>query len=267
MREQGLQIFTKAFKRFRCYDDNGCLVQQSVPTVLLQYSAQIETILVVNLKNYATNYPSINKASFKLVQQFLSLTTDPQLIRKQLSLLSAPLLSSIKLPLSATYSEESHTSQHIYRLRVLASLVLQGHPLETQHRQILSQHYLAAISDNLVVLGHRLSKIKTYNKLFLVYSTDSLSYDQTLHYKTFPTLLQFYLFLQSPTPEPTSDPALSSIIASNDNMLYSPEQASLLVFSAIVFLLTSNEPMDQQRKHQLTRAKSIADSQILAILQ
>lgn len=40
---------------------------------MFQYSAQIDTILIVNLKNYRTNYPKINIATFKLVYQFIQM--------------------------------------------------------------------------------------------------------------------------------------------------------------------------------------------------
>lgn len=47
---------------------------------------------------------------YKLVIQFHKLVKDERLINKQVGLLVAPLLTTVRLVLSANYSEYAHTS-------------------------------------------------------------------------------------------------------------------------------------------------------------
>lgn len=56
---------------------------------------------------------------------------------------------------------------------------------------------MAVICDNLVLLAHKSHQVKAYHRLFSVYTGNTNSYSQTLHYKVFPVLLEFYLYLMA----------------------------------------------------------------------
>ncbi|CAD8161348.1 unnamed protein product [Paramecium pentaurelia] len=160
---------------------------------LLNFAAQIDSILCDTIRRENQNPPSVNLTNMKLISKFAKIVQDEFLATKLIQLLSKPLLNDgrKKLVPSQFFSEKSQLNILIQRIVSLGSIYRKiPNYFDQSLVDQLKCYVEELLEDIFVILCTPRSNVREYQSYNFVYNGKKYSYDQVFLHQSLPKLLR-----------------------------------------------------------------------------
>jgi len=293
-KEMGMKIFHHLLSKLLNFSETGedlnTMVEGEKTPLMLQYGAQIDSLIRFNIKDINENSAASVQSSLKLFNKFFRLmyNDDFTMVKRLFALVISGIQAPIKLTQSSYHSEKALTEIHFTRVRILCK-VLQYFKENMQKEEILRNEYenffppllkkyleqnLAAILEDsglVVMFSRRL--LKNYENFHFIYNGTKISYDSKSVFTNLPIFISTYFILIKENP-PVAD-IIKALpegemkkCLKNNQKLIPPNQAIIQICLLLCnFLLTHNEVYENNNEANLRRLKKVYDYNLFKVFK